>query len=182
MATVKFTSMPEIPCSLLDVDPPFFKVLPPENLPLGEQELVMGLGEESVKLTATHVRKESDGSCWMRLLEEGQEVGAKLERTFLRRRAAVLDTERRGGARLLATLAVSSPDLPGHQAKTVDISPGGIRFVTDRPVSVGRKLRLEIQSPHQNHPVALKGETVWVAPSGDSVHHVGVRFLGNTLN
>ena len=69
-------------------------------------------------------------------------------------------------------------------AKSIDISPGGIRFPLRQRLEPGSYLKLEIISDTLGHPIPLTGEVVWIKEKELSPlpFEIGVRFLEITAD
>ena len=162
---------------LLDVDLPFMKLRAEKALPLGEHSVELRIGFKTFPISVTLVRECEGGHQWVRLLDGGP-AGEVLEHRFLQDRLQTQAEDRRDDSRYKVSLSVHSPDLPQHRATTYDISEYGLRLVTERPVPVGKVLRLEVlqsQRDEQGPAVKVRGEAVWCVPC-NWAHHVGVRL------
>jgi c-di-GMP-binding flagellar brake protein YcgR len=76
---------------------------------------------------------------------------------------------------------VSGDPVPGAKAAyyslTRDISPGGVRLVTDAPVPVDSDVRLEIALSKVRKLVRATGKVRWVGLLyGDGVYELGIEF------
>jgi len=64
-----------------------------------------------------------------------------------------------------------------EHAQVVDISAGGLGFVTEKSIAINTPLELWLNIPDRHLPFYTKGDVAWTWPSLDGgQHHVGVRF------
>jgi PilZ domain len=162
--------------TLVDVDLPFLRLLSRSPLSEDAQLVEFNVGPQSYRFCVLRVRREPDGTCWVRSLEPDRR-GEILRHRFLYQRALDRESERRDDSRTRTTLSVTSPDLPSQRGTTFDISETGLRLVTEKPVPVGKKLRLVIRKDEEQEVVEVEGESVWSAPRANSLHHVGIRLV-----
>ena len=68
-----------------------------------------------------------------------------------------------------------------HQSIAKNISPNGIRFITDQNLSLGQTLDLDIKIPAKGESVPLKAKVVWAgaakAEKGKGAFEVGLEFI-----
>lgn len=94
-----------------------------------------------------------------------EELKAEMERMFP-------DPERRVEPRVALEVPV---ELPGRRGLTRDLSPSGVRFVTEGPLEIGRVVPLGLQLVPR-HLVCLDGEVRWCRES-DGGFELGARFV-----
>lgn len=67
---------------------------------------------------------------------------------------------------------------PSARFLILDISEGGLHFVTREPLQPGQVLLMNIAAPDREKPVHARGRVVWVRKSQDvEAFHVGVEFV-----
>lgn len=71
--------------------------------------------------------------------------------------------------------AASIPGAEGHDAVTVNISGGGLAFVSEQRAEIGDFLALELTMPEFSSPVVALGRVAWVAAPSPPCE-VGVEF------
>ena len=68
------------------------------------------------------------------------------------------------------------------ESLTVDISSGGIGFITKQPIPVDEKIAVEIELSPKEDPVILMGRVLWVQQIGHSdKYRIGMKFGDNVL-
>jgi len=95
--------------------------------------------------------------------------------------------DRRQYVRINKTLILTyrpTRDYLKSSAKSIDISPGGIRFPLRQRLEPGSFLKLEIISDTVGRPIPLTGEVVWIKEQELSPlpFEIGVRFLEITAD
>jgi hypothetical protein len=72
---------------------------------------------------------------------------------------------------------INSVDGIEEHAQVVDISAGGVGFVTDRTLSVNTPLEMWLNIPDRHLPFYTKGDVVWSTPGEQAdQQRVGVRL------
>ncbi len=67
---------------------------------------------------------------------------------------------------------------PSARFLVLDMSEGGLHFVTREPLQPGQVLLMDIAAPDREEPVSARGRVVWVRKSLDvEAFHVGVEFV-----
>jgi len=96
-----------------------------------------------------------------------------VERRRHKRYGVKSSTVRYSGGGVLSMLANL-----GQKYLILNISEGGLKFITKEPLNAGDKLRLNIEAPTIiKAPVKVKSHAVWVKRSAtQDVWHVGVTF------
>ena len=86
--------------------------------------------------------------------------------------------ETRKNKRLVCTVPVdSAKKSPFNQAATVDISKGGLGFVSHRRIPLNTKIAFELILSQEEDPVLAVGSVRWVRPIPDSKNYrVGIAF------
>jgi hypothetical protein len=71
-----------------------------------------------------------------------------------------------------------NPDYGGEFLPILDISRGGIRFLSNENITLDTKLHLRIQVPGDQGPLKIEGVVRWAAPNaGQSFkYQIGVQF------
>lgn len=65
-----------------------------------------------------------------------------------------------------------------EQCPIIDISRGGLRFLTLKPININAKLTLKILIPNEEDPLIIKGVVRWrsVSPTRSFKHQIGIKF------
>jgi len=72
----------------------------------------------------------------------------------------------------------SKPGTIFDQVRTVDISPGGIGFVSSAKLPLRKKIAVELLLTPDADPVLVLGEVRWVKPIAESeLYRVGMKFV-----
>jgi len=60
-----------------------------------------------------------------------------------------------------------------------DISATGMRIVSDKPVAVGKEIRLIAWLPHDSRPVYIKAKVIWIQQLSEEKkqYYIGVKFV-----
>lgn len=85
------------------------------------------------------------------------------------------------GMRLSTSYKISSSQRVGS-ALTTDVSPEGVRILTEHALEPGTKLEMTLTLPDRKELLNFEGEVVWseLVPDKASyggAHYVGIRFL-----
>jgi Tfp pilus assembly protein PilZ len=81
------------------------------------------------------------------------------------------------------TIAPHYPDSPSQEEKTVlaftqDISPGGVRVITDTPFPVGTDVEIKIVLSRTRDVIDLYGKVRWASNiSGEDLFEMGIEFM-----
>lgn len=165
-----------IKVDILDADLPFLKLKPQRKLSRSSQAVTATVNGRTCKLRVRAVRRDSDGSTWAELLGNESSHAAILAQ--LEHNEARASLERRRALRDRVTLTVRSPDLPNFRGRTYDVSDTGMRIVTDGPVAVGTRVRLELddRSP-RGQADSVCAVAVWSRKRPSANYHVGVQLI-----
>src|SRR5258708_3602103 len=88
--------------------------------------------------------------------------------------------ERRATQRLDIEMDVSAIVVgtgKAHLFKTADVSAGGLRFVSEKPVEVGDRLNLYIPLVRHQKPLEVNAKVVWCSRSGEDSYMGGAMFI-----
>jgi len=95
-----------------------------------------------------------------------------------------LTQERRKFVRLNINVEINYSIIPHEEQQetgTKNISAGGICMVSDKPLSIGDTLQLEIKLPEDPPSIQVKGKAVWVKQFIATEKHesfdIGVEFI-----
>lgn len=65
-----------------------------------------------------------------------------------------------------------------YDVHTVDISHGGIGFVSAKPVAIHKKIAVEVELGPGNDPIVMMGEVRWIRPCYKSKgYRIGMKFV-----
>lgn len=163
-----------IKVDILDADLPYVKLKPQRKLSRSSQAVMTRLGDKTYKLRVRAVRRDDDGATWAELLAD-EALQSKIDEHVNRR-----NSDRRRARRDRVSMTVRSPDLPNFRGQTYDLSRSGLRVVTDGPVEVGLRVRLELddRTLERERPArSVCAVTVWSTRLPNADYHLGLRFL-----
>ena len=69
-----------------------------------------------------------------------------------------------------------------HKATIVDISAGGLRFLSPEPVEVGTRIEFQVLLPVRKDPYAFAGQALWEREAGGAGFEYGVSFAGLSMD
>lgn len=69
---------------------------------------------------------------------------------------------------------------PWKEIKTINVSAGGLRFLSPVPFDQGERLALQLRLPVSGDALEVKGIIVWVKSPAAGVTEIGVQFDGLT--
>lgn len=167
-----FATRPEIVLRTYDPDDHSVLFASSEPLDGGEHEVGVTVGTHRMR---GRVRVDS--------LQAGLYYGIFLEPQEARPHLAVLlpqplsKQEKRGAQRFSRGLRVSSPQLPGFQAITQDLSVSGLKLKTSGPVAVGEEWEAQIEFDDETmSKIQVRCRAVWCRPEGEAFL-VGATFV-----
>jgi hypothetical protein len=72
-----------------------------------------------------------------------------------------------------------SPDYNEKNCPILNLSRGGCRFLTQKPIKANTSLLVEIDLPEEDHPLFFHGETIWFLPNPGFSYKYQVGFQFN---
>ncbi|MFN3994908.1 MAG: PilZ domain-containing protein [bacterium] len=82
--------------------------------------------------------------------------------------------------RINRDIGVISPDIPGYKAVTRDISLGGCKISTSKPIQKGKIIKIGLELEISNVPLELNAEVVWLKEiEPNKKYEMGLKFIYN---
>ncbi len=81
-------------------------------------------------------------------------------------------------ARINRDVGIISPDIPGYKAITRDISIGGAKITTSKPLPKGKIIKIGLELEISNKPFELSAEVVWTKEvEPNKKYEAGLKFI-----
>lgn len=83
-------------------------------------------------------------------------------------------------ARVNRDIGIISEDIPGYKTITRDISLGGCRIVTTKPLKKNSIIKIGLELEISNKPIDLAAEVVWIKEiEPNKKYEAGLKFIYN---
>lgn len=81
-------------------------------------------------------------------------------------------------ARINKDIGVISPDIPGYKTVTRDISLGGCKILSSKPIQKGKIIKIGLELEISNVPLELNAEVVWLKEiEPNRKYEMGLKFM-----